>query len=216
MRRLSILLAIFASFALAGGTTLAAPATGWKVYSFNASGQAYASKTATAANGFAFTAAPDAALFANKQDKSLLGDLTGKTLTATFTITGSTDAAFTYYGAPGACGLNGPNVRLYFEGNTTGKFTYDTAGYSKYWWSNPTATVLAVSSTSVTLAVPLTTANWSDWGGELASSVPTYFAAAIAQVSAVGLSFGGGCFFANGVGMSAGSATFTLTNYSVN
>ena len=213
MRRLSIVLAILASLALAG-TALAAPATGWKVYSFNASGQAYSSKTATKVNGFDFTAAPDTALFTNKQDKSLLGDLTGKALTATFTISGSPDAAFTYYGAPGACSTPA-SVRLYFEGNTTGKFTYDTAGYSKYWWSNPTASVLAVSSTSVTLSVPLDTANWSDWGGELASSVPTAFAAATTQVSAVGLSFGGGCFFANGVGMSAGSATFTLASYSV-
>jgi hypothetical protein len=32
--------------------------------------------------------------------------------------------------------------------------------------------------------------------------------------TAVGLSFGGGCFFENGVGTTDGSGSFTLTNFS--
>ena len=77
----------------------------------------------------------DTALFLTKHDKSLLGDLTAKTVTATFKIVGN-GATFSYYGEPGAC-LTPASARLYFAGNTGGKFTYDTAGYSKYWWSNP-------------------------------------------------------------------------------
>lgn len=204
-------------FSHGGGANAAA---NWKVYNYNASNMAYASRVATTSAsgiGFDFLSTPDTALFLTGQDKSLLGDLTGKTITATFTIAGSADAAFTYYGAPGACGLNGPSVRLFFEGNTNGPFTYDTAGYSKYWWSNPGSDTLAsLVGNTLTLTVPVDTADWSDWGGELASSVPTYFAAAVADVSAIGLSFGGGCFFANGVGMSAGSASFVLTGYTVN
>jgi len=57
---------------------------------------------------------------------------------------------------------------------------------------------------------------WSDWGGQNAFDVPAAFAAAVVNVSGIGLSFGGGSFFANGVGMSAGSASLTLTSYSVN
>lgn len=200
-----------------GGSANAAP--NWKVYNFNSSGQAYSSHVATtSASGidFDFLSTPDTALFLTGQDKSLLGDLTGKTITATFTIAGSAGAAFTYYHAPGACGLHGPSVRLFFEGNTNGPFTYDTAGFSKYWWSNPdSATLASAVGTTVTLTVPVDTAHWSDWGGELASSVPTSFAAAAADVSGIGLSFGGGCFFANGVGMSAGSASFVLTSFTV-
>jgi hypothetical protein len=198
----------------------ATAAPNWKVYEFNASGQAYSSNAAAVyANGigFDFLNRADTALITTKQDKTLLGNLTGASLSATFTIVG-TDAAFTYYGSPGACGLNGPNVRLYFEGNTNGPFTYDTAGYAKYWWSNPGSYAISdvyVGGTTVTLTVPLDTAYWSDWGGELAASVPNYFAAAVRKVSAVGLSFGGGCFFANGVGVTAGSASFVLTSFSV-
>lgn len=196
-------------------------AANWKVYNFNASGQAYSSHVATTSAtgiGFDFLTTPDTALFLTNQDKSLLGDLTGKTITATFmAVAGSPGAAFTYYGAPGTCGLHGPSVRLFFEGNTNGPFTYDTAGYAKYWWSNPdSATLASIVGTTVTLTVPLDTAHWSDWGGQLASSVPSYFAAAVADVREVGLSFGGGCYFANGVGMAAGSASFVLTGYAVN
>ena len=197
----------------------ATAAPNWKVYNYNASGQAYSSTAAMSFDsgiGFAFLSTPDTALFTTKQDKTLLGDLTGGTITATFEIRGTTDATFTYYDAPGACGLHGPSARLYFEGNTNGPFTYDTAGYSKYWWSNPeSATLASLVGNTVTLTVPLTPGNWSDWGGQPGSSVPTSFAAAVAKVSAIGLSFGGGCFFANGVGMSTGSASFVLSSYAV-
>ncbi len=53
---------------------------------------------------------------------------------------------------------------------------------------------------------------WSDWNGQLANSSPAVtaaFNAAVAKVSTVGLSFGGGCFFENGLTTSDGSGTFT-------
>ena len=193
-------------------------AANWKVYNYNLSNQAYASRLATTFNtgiGFDFLSKPDTALFVTKQDKSLLGDLTLKTITATFTINGAAGAAFTYYGA--FSGGTPASVRLFFEGNTNGPFTYDTVGFSKYWWSNPdSATLASVVGNTVTLTVPVDTAHWSNWGGQLASDVPTYFAAAVSDVSMIGLSFGGGYFFANGVGMSAGSASFVLSGYTVN
>jgi hypothetical protein len=120
----------------------------------------------------------------------LLGNLTGKTLTATFTITGTALAA-THYGDGqqwNACGTPTPaSVRLYFEGNTNGPFEN-----SHQWWSNPQAyTLTSLVGNTLTLTVPLNTANWYDRGFEPASDVPTDFAAAVATVGAVGVSFGG-------------------------
>src|SRR6476659_7435023 len=87
---------------LVASTAFAAPKATptWKVFSYNSSGQAYSSKTAatfTTGVGFNFASAPNTALLTT-QDKSLTGNLTGKTLNASFTITGTSDAAFTYYG----------------------------------------------------------------------------------------------------------------------
>ncbi len=196
-----------------GASVNAAP--NWKVYNYNPSGQAYATSVATfssAGIGFDFLSAPNTAFFMTSQQKDLLGNLTGKTITATFTIQGSTDAAFTYYGAPGACGLKGPNVRLFFEGNMTGPLDY-----ANYWWSNPySATLASLVGNTVTLIVPINPGKWSDWNGQWGTTVPDGFAAAAADVSTIGLSFGGGCFFANGVGVSSGNASFVLTSYAVN
>jgi hypothetical protein len=96
--------------------------------------------------------------------------LTGKTLTATFTITG-TATAFTYFGEsqPGYdCGLPA-SVRLYFEGNTTGPYMY-----AKQWLSNPQAyTLTSLVGNTLTLTVPLDTANWTNKDFQLASVRPT-------------------------------------------
>jgi len=55
---------------------------------------------------------------------------------------------------------------------------------------------------------------WSDWNGKLNNSSPEVmeaFLVAIQNVQTVGLSFGGGCFFENGVTTSDGSGTFNST-----
>ncbi len=221
--------AVTAALLLAGllsGAALASSKTTnlWSVWNINAGGAAYvptnAPATATSLANFTFPESPTTALLTTSQTPSLLGDLTGKTITATFTITASQEAAFTYSGAgsSGDCGTPA-SVRLYFEANTNGKFTYDTAGYSKYWWSHAVASTnvdaYTLAGGTFTLTVPLDVNDWSDWGGEPANSIPTYFANAVANVDGIGLSFGGGCFYANGVGLSAGSASFTLTSYSL-
>ena len=195
-----------------GASVNAAP--NWKVYNYNPSGRAYATTVATSTSaeiGFSFLSAPNTAFFMTGQQKDLLGDLTGKTITATFTIA-TTSAAFTYYGAPGDCGLVGPSVRLFFEGNMTGPLDY-----ADYWWSNPYSYTLAsLVGDTVTLTVPIDPAKWSDWNGQMGTTVPDGFGAAAADVTSIGLSFGGGCFFANGVGVSSGSASFVLSSYAVN
>lgn len=203
--------------ALVSSAALAAPkpTSLWNVSSINAGGASYTPKAAPGVAGstlanFDFTDATNTALLTTSKDRSLLGDLTGKVITATFSITGSTDAGFTYSGAPGECGLNGPFVRLYFTGNGEKSPGF----YSDFWWSHPGSAALSVTGTSqVTLTASLAdVAGWSDWNGQ---SPATNFLAAAASVSEIGLSFGGGCFFANGVGLSAGDASFHLISYSL-
>jgi hypothetical protein len=55
---------------------------------------------------------------------------------------------------------------------------------------------------------------WSDWNGQNGLSVPVAFNAAVAKVNQIGVSFGGGCFFENGVTTSNGTGTFALTAFS--
>jgi hypothetical protein len=195
------------AFSQGNGATAAA---NWKVSKFNSSGQAYATRVATTtANGigFDFLPTPDDALFTTTQKNSgLLGNLTGKTVQATFTVTGD---SFTYYGEgteSNPC-LSPASVRLYFTGDTTGKFAY-----TKYWWSNPAHVDLAAGT--FTLEVPLSGDLWSDWNGQSGITEAAGFAAAVKKVASIGLSFGGGCFFANGVGAPNGGS-FELSSYTV-
>ena len=167
-------------------------ATNWKTYTINSSGNSYSSNTATGTSGgvgFAFQSMPDTnatgtgtSLLMTTHPGDLLGDLTGKRITATFTINAA-NPVFTYYGdgqSWNPCGSPAA-VRLYFEGNTNGAFNY-----SKYWWSNPSSDTLASAvGNTITLTVPLDTADWSNWDGQLASDVPAAFNAAVADVTGI-------------------------------
>ena len=76
---------------------------------------------------------------------------------------------------------------------------------SDQWWSTPQAYFLtSLVGNTLTLTVPLDTANWTDRGFELPSDVPTDFAAAVANVGAVGVS-----------SPTDGTASFVLKSYSV-
>jgi hypothetical protein len=58
---------------------------------------------------------------------------------------------------------------------------------------------------------------WSDYFGHFGNQ-PAYkagFEEAISNITDVGVSFGGGCFFENGVGETNGSGTFTLNTFKV-
>ena len=201
-------LAISAAPAVAGGSD-------WKVGYYTPSGRALSMSSADrAAAGlatFQFTSSPDTALLvtthgASKGDS--LGDLTGKTITATFTISGA--SAFTYWGQgtdQNPC-VNPANTRLFFTTDNGGGFAY-----THYWWSNPSSAYLANGTFSVTATVE--PAEWSDWNGQGGLVEPAGFADAASHVTMIGLSFGGGCFFENGVGTVDGSGTVTLNSFSV-
>ncbi len=196
--------------AAAGGS----PASGWHIaYYQNTAPSPSFGQAPSASPGIAslnFTDQPNTSLLVTDQKAqfgSLLGNLTGKTITANFTISGAT-GAFTYYGegtSSNPCATPA-NTRLYFETSNAGGFAY-----THYWWSNPASVVLQNGTFTVT--APVAPNAWSDWNGQQGSTVPDGFRAAASNVTEIGLSFGGGCFFENGVGTTDGSGTLTLNSY---
>jgi len=221
MKRIVLTAACALALAIAASGSAAAasnPASQWHVgyYTPSPHGALSFSQAPSAPNALAalnFTNSPDTALLVTKQkakNGSLLGDMTGKTVSATFTISGA-NSAFTYYGEgtdSNPCGTPA-NTRLYFETSNAGGFAY-----TNYWWSNPSSAVLANGTWTVT--APLTGGSWSDWNGQDGITESAGFAKAVKNVTAIGLSFGGGCFFENGVGTADGSGKLTLSSYSAN
>ena len=188
----------------------------WKVWTYNPSGRAFKGSvpagTASGIATFAFPATPDTALLVTDHGSfkgSLLGDLTGKTtITATVSDAGG---PFTYFGQPDACGTPA-NVRLYFQTSSGGSFAE-----TDFWWSNPVSLPLNGLTTPTSMAASLDPGNWSDFFGHFGSD-PAFtaaFQAAVANVTSIGLSFGGGCFFENGVGAPTGGS-FTLWSFTAN
>ena len=157
---------------------------------------------------FPFTLKPNTSLLVTTHGEfkgSLLGDLKGKTITATFDISDAT-GAFTYFGEgtpDNPCGTPA-SVRLFFQTDNGGGFAF-----THYWWSNPESRMLANGRWTLTATVQ--PGEWSDWNGQPGATQVPGFLDAASNVTMVGLSFGGGCFFENGVGTSDGSCRFTLT-----
>jgi hypothetical protein len=107
------------------------------------------------------------------------------------------------------CGI-APSVRPFFWSNGAGSHDNDR------WWSNPRAFTLANGTTTIT--VPLVPEAWSNVSGKFGNADPEIkyaFEKALTNVTRFGLTFGGGCSFGHGVNVSNGSATFTLTDYSI-
>jgi hypothetical protein len=160
---------------------------------------------------FNFTDQPSPALLATSHGSfkgTLLGDLTGRAITATFDITGAT-GAFTYFGEgtpENPCGTPA-SVRFYFTTDNGGGFAF-----THYWWSNQESQVLANGRWTLTATVE--PAEWSDWNGQNGATQTAGFADAASNATLIGLSFGGGCFFENGVGTADGSGTFQLDSFS--
>ncbi len=181
----------------------ASDAARWSVFDYNPSGRALSPEPASVSGDtatFSFASGVFTALLTTK-DKSLIGDLTGHTLSDTVTVS-DVSAGATFVTQNGAgCG-NAPAVRFFF---TTPGFAF-----TNFWWSNPASYTLANGSATITasLADP---SQWSDFNGQSGIIVPLEFAEAVAKVNAVGLSFGGDCFFENGATTSDGSGTLSST-----
>jgi hypothetical protein len=121
--------------------------------------------------------------------------------------------------SPTADGINKANVRFFFQTQTTGPFNP-----MDYWWSNSATSHAYLrdlkSTGDMTITNSFLPAEWSDYDGHFATYDMAHtaaFEAALKNVKAIGLSFGGGCFFENGVGIQpgTGSGNFRLMDFSV-
>lgn len=95
---------------------------------------------------------------------------------------------------------------------------WQTAGEYGRWWSNPTSFQLAAGPFGLTVPLNPDLNQWSDvYGHHIADSPEARagFLAALKNAAALGVTFGGGCFFGHGVAVTGGTAQFTLTGYSV-
>jgi len=194
--------AAVAAIGFGGVSAFADPSMNWQL----ASGSAQESGGLATFN---FAVPDKTRLLFNSKDPTLLGDKTGTTMTATFTVQDvSSSAAFTF---SGSCGSTPATVRLSFESIPPGaKFAF-----TNYWWADASTAsyVLANGAVTITALVDPTAEQWSDWNGQPSAANAAAFNAAAANMTEVGLSFGGGCFFENGVGTTDGSGSLTLTNF---
>lgn len=209
MKRLTIgMVAIMAALGMTA-VAFGGSSSAWKVYNYNPSGQSLQPVAATGS-------ASDSASFNFQSNvytaqlltsaKAFTGDRTGKTMTATVTVSGVTGSFVDQNG--GGCTPDSQTVRLFFSS--------PGFAYTNFWWSNPVSYQLANGTVTLTghLGDP---SEWSDWNGQngaSSASVTAGFNAAVAKVSQAGLSFGGGCFFENGVTTSDGSGNFGLSGFS--
>lgn len=80
---------------------------------------------------------------------------------------------------------------------------------TNFWWSNPVSAPLAGNLTLTIAGHLANPGEWSDWNGKNRADNRADSLAAVSKVQTVGLSFGGGCFFENGVTTSDGSGTLS-------
>ena len=207
----------------AAATPATTPVASWTVYDYNSSGQivprtSAASMPATITAGtvsFPFKLNTYTALLTTN-DSKLTGNLSGKTLSTTISVSGGTGTFQDQFS--GGCIPDNKTVRFYFASpNASGTTGAGTVGfYTKFWWSNPVSVILSTDpQPAVAIAQLVDTPHaWSDWNGKFNDDSPQVMAAfqsAIRNVQTVGLSFGGGCFFENGVTTSDGGGIFNST-----
>jgi hypothetical protein len=200
------------------------PSTGsarWTVYDYNPSGQAIAPRhspnsmpATTPDTGvtwqFPFKADIYTALFTTT-DPSLTGNVFGKTLTDTITLSGDAATFMTQRSGGANCSSNFPAVvRFYFTSPSASGPSYPPPGqpinglppagfYTQFWWSDAVNMQMLRGGLSQTLIESMTPNDWSDWDGQPASEFPLTFMQAAEHVQSIGLSFGGTCFFETGV-----------------
>lgn len=152
--------------------------------------------------------------------ETIRGDFTGKIVAADFSMTTTGSPMFIANSIGSGCPAL-PNMRLYFA-TVTG--TYDlrnaNAHQTNYWWSTQGMDMdqVAPPFTRSSIIMSLDPSLWSDSQGVLGSQEPEAFATAVRNVKQIGLSFGGGCYYDIGVGLSnkaPNSATLHLTSFVV-
>lgn len=227
-RLLTAMVAALMMVALTGSTAFAASSK-WTLWQYVGEDGPYDSVAVNPHRGtiatFEFTATPDQALLTSDATGYVKkGNLLGKTVKATISITAP--AGTTFVGYPDGCypttGLP-PTVRFYFDTELVlGEETSFQSGLyeDQLWWSNPVSISLAdlFAAGPTTLSVSFDPANWSNlvgaFGDELASPYASDFSLAASSVNKIGFSFGAGCSFAFGDGSVPAGALFNVLKFS--
>jgi hypothetical protein len=197
--------------------------TKWTVYDYNPSNQAIAPRnspnsmpatTTGTTTTFQFKPGIYTALLTTT-DPSLTGNQSTATLKDTITVSGPATTFMTQHGGGAGCNTNFPaTVRFFFRSPSASGPGDPPPGppvnglppagfYTQFWWSNPEhVELLSGSQASMMMAANMANpAEWSDWDGKPATDplVTAAFIKATQNVQAIGLSFGGTCFFETGV-----------------
>jgi hypothetical protein len=216
MKRFLVGLLVAATATIGFGSVAFASTGAWTEFVYNSSGNALKGvAVSTIGDTTTFKFAPNVyTALLTTSDKSLTGDLTGRTLSATVSVTGMNPATTFLEQNGGGCTPDSQYVRLYFNSGGTGAGG-QRGFYTTFWWSNPVHVNLVNDGfgnvAPSTMNVTVDPTQWSDWNGTPGSTVPDAFNTAATKVLSVGLSFGGGCFFENGVTTSDGSGAFSST-----
>lgn len=142
------------------------------------------------------------------------GDITNKTITATFELDVTADTLF--FTRSTACANTGVDayVRLHFQKLDNGVWEY-----TDYWWSNAVAVNLNDLKGGGTLTITADTGDGSQWqdiiGGETGLVKPAEFAALLAAKKSLGVAFGSACRWASGVAVTGGGGTFKLRSFTI-
>jgi hypothetical protein len=140
-----------------------------------------------------------------------------RTVSASFQVTTAGNPEFSYLTvtsgpAANACGPGSPaTVRLYLE--VTGDNLFVPTGR---WFSNTPTSGWPLGSGLFNLSADLSIPkNWIDAGGNSGDMQPAAFNAAMSNLQAVGVVFGGGCFAGHGafVVQGSGTAVFNMQSY---
>jgi hypothetical protein len=206
------------------GHGMATFAAAWTVYDYNPSGRELRPRVSldsmpatTIGDTTSFPFLPS--VYTSRlttTDPSLTGDLTSKAFNLTVSVTGGSGTFQDQNN--GGCNPDTKTVRFFLTSpQASGTTGADTKGfYTQFWWSNPMSIPLVADPQApMTISQPINAPGmWSDLNGRLnnsSSEAMEHFLIAIQNVKTVGLSFGGGCFFENGVTTSDGSGTFNST-----
>lgn len=190
--------------------------TEWTVYDYNPSNRAIAprnspnSMPATTPDGgvtwqFPFRPNIYTALFTTT-DSTMTGNQSTTTLTDTISVSGPATTFMTQEGGGDCVGNVPAAVRFFFRSPSASGSSVGTppAGfYTQFWWSNPMNLQLVTGTQTGTFTASMSDpTQWSDWNGQRGDSSPAVmeaFLEAVQKVQAIGLSFGGECFFETGV-----------------
>ncbi len=192
-----------------GGTTP------WTFYKWASNGQYIASGNGT---NWAFPSSGHNVAYATFVITNNSGDLSGKTISCTYTVTTIGSPQFIWGGYLSGWNTTGfpANARLFISSMPP---PYSNSGYTAcptcYWWSSQWA---EINNGTDTISDSVTNlAHWSDAQGHNAAD-PNYTASFLAAVSLTkqcGIALSGGSFYDCGVAIlnGTGTGTFTLNSF---